>query len=163
MLVVIGGIQFDVRHKEQSQIRLGFNRPTAVSTPFIGSPTADGQHFGAVEDILIAVIESCCDSPVPGGVSTLYLRGDGIEPSSRNSDLTVQEAVSYGCKRYIYVLNGRERVHARVRTLDTPLRIARVLFDTAHALQSSFAQEGFVQLKRHIPHGVTRMQMTQCR
>ena len=85
-LVVIGYLDAHVGGEEQSCLTFSLQRSSAISAPFIGNTSAEGEYFGAMEDILIAISESGRDAPVSGTVSTFELGRDGIESVAGDSN-----------------------------------------------------------------------------
>ena len=82
LLIVVGYADLHAGGKEQSRFGFGLYRPAAVCTPFIGGATANCQHFGTVEDILVGVRQSCCHTPVAGTECTFRLRRHGVHTSA---------------------------------------------------------------------------------
>ena len=107
LLVVIGDVHFDIGGEQQSCIRFGFDGPSAACPPFVRGARTDGQHFRPLEDIPVAIVNTCCDTPVSGAVRAFQFGRDRVESSFGNRDGAVQQRVADRRERHVYIAHRR--------------------------------------------------------
>ena len=91
LLITEGRINLDVRGEEQTCFRLGLNSPTAIrGTPFVRSAGTDGEYLRTAEDVLVAVVDTRCHTPVAGTVRTLRLDGHRVLTTLGDRDRAVE-------------------------------------------------------------------------
>ena len=141
LLVVIGYVDLHVRCELQPCLCPTLDSTSAVGTPFVRTTSADGEHFGTAEEVLIRIVESRRYSPISGAVGTFDLHGKRVTTTAGDSDVTIQQAVSCRHKSDVDVLDRCQGVHACIGALFPPFGIRVPATDATRRTDGVHTQE----------------------